>query len=585
MTAPHAKHLDLDMDDLKKILERAAREPLSEEDRTKLWSALQTLAFMQNQLRVKGTSIQRLRKMIFGGRSEKTNKVFALLLQDAIKSESDSSAPSVQPSTDPAANVESSAASQGSTSAANEDAEAGTEDKKRKGHGRLPASKYPGATRCSISHESLKPGEKCPECGQGKLYRMPPTVLVRIWGQPPLGADLLEVEKLRCNLCGEIFEAGLPPNVGKEKYDVSAGFMIGLLKYGTGMPFNRLAHLQEGFGIPLPAGTQWELVHDRARALEPVYGELIHQAAQGEVMHNDDTTAKILALMASHHTDKSSSDSGETKNGTTDQGEAVEPERTGIFTSGIVVTHQGVRIALFFTGRKHAGENLTEVLSKRDAELGPPIQMCDGLSRNIPEEFKTILCNCIAHGRRKFVDVAAHFPEECRHVLETLGEVYHNDAIAKEQKMSPDERLAWHIAQSGPLMEDLEKWMKAQFDEKNVEPNSGLGEAIAYMQGHWDKMTRFLHVAGAPLDNNICERSLKKAILHRKNSYFFKTENGAHVADVFMTIIHTAELNKVNAFDYLVALHQHHDAVVANPADWMPWNYKTACGPPQPPPS
>jgi transposase len=87
------------------------------------------------------------------------------------------------------------------------------------------------------------------------------------------------------------------------------------------------------------------------------------------------------------------------------------------------------------------------------------------------------------------------------------------------------------------------------------------------------------------MSNNICERALKKAILHRKNSYFFKTEKGAHVADVFMTIIHTAELNKVNAFDYLVALHQHHDEVVANPADWMPWNYKMACGPPQSQPS
>jgi transposase len=525
MTAPHAKHLDLDIDDLKKILERSAREPLSEEDRSKLWSALQTLVFLQNQLRVKGTSIDRLRKMIFGGRSEKTNKVFALLLQEATKSEPNSPEPSVQPSTDPAVNVESGAASQDSTAAGSKDAEADTEQKKRKGHGRLPASRYPGAKRCSISHESLKPGEKCPECGEGKLYRMPPTVLVRIWGQPPLGAALLEVEKLRCNLCGEIFEAGLPPNVGEQKYDASAGFMIGLLKYGTGMPFNRLAHLQDGFGIPLPAATQWELVRDRAQTVEPVYGELIRQAAQGEVMHNDDTIAKILGLMASRHADKNSGDSADTDNGTTDQ--AAEPERTGIFTSGIVVTHRGVRIALFFTGRKHAGENLAQVLSKRASELGPPIQMCDGLSRNIPKEFKTILCNCIAHGRRKFVDVAAHFPEECRHVLEKLRDVYSNDATAKKQKMSADERLAWHIAQSGPLMEDLEKWMKAQFEEKKVEPNSGLGQAIAYMQKHWDKMTRFLHVPGAPLDNNICERSLKKAILHRKNSYFFKTENGA----------------------------------------------------------
>jgi len=107
-------------------------------------------------------------------------------------------------------------------------------------------------------------------------------------------------------------------------------------------------------------------------------------------------------------------------------------ERTGVFTSGIVSRKDGRDIALFFTGKQHAGENLADVLRRRAAELDAPIQMCDALSRNLPEELKVILCNCTAHARRRFVDVVENFPQECRYVLETLAAVYHNDAIAKE---------------------------------------------------------------------------------------------------------------------------------------------------------
>jgi len=185
------------------------------------------------------------------------------------------------------------------------------------------------------------------------------------------------------------------------------------------------------------------------------------------------------------------------------------------------------RIAVFFSGGQHTGENLPDVLAQRAAELSAPIQMCDGLSRNVPAEYETILASCAAHARRKFVDVAANFPEPVRHVLEQLRDVYHNDAIAREREMSPAERLRFHQAESGPVMDDLECWLKEQIDEHEVEPNSGLGEAVGYMRKHWKELTLFLHEEGAPLDNSICERVLKKAILHRKNALFYKTENGA----------------------------------------------------------
>jgi hypothetical protein len=245
-----------------------------------------------------------------------------------------------------------------------------------------------------------------------------------------------------------------------------------------------------------------------------------------------------------------------------------------MFTTGIVSTREGHKIALFLSGHQHAGENLKDVLLKRTADLPPPIQMCDALARNLPGKLQTIVANCLAHGRRQFADVFEQFPEECRHVLEVFKVVYHNDAITKERKLSPQQRLLFHQAESGPTMEELHAWLTRQFDERRVEPNSGLGKAIAYLLRHWKKLTLFLRVPGAPLDNNTCERALKKAIRHRRNSLFYKTRHGARVGDVFMSFIHTCELCEANAFDYLTELERHADEAASNPQGWMPWNYR-----------
>jgi transposase len=211
---------------------------------------------------------------------------------------------------------------------------------------------------------------------------------------------------------------------------------------------------------------------------------------------------------------------------------------------------------------------------ERAEALPAPIQMCDGLSRNVPAELKTILANCLAHGRRQFVDVAESFPEECRHVLEALSVIYRNDAIARKRNLSPEARLAFHQAESGPTMEDLHAWLTRQLDERLVEPNSGLGGAITYMLKRWKELTLFLRVPGAPLDNNICERALKKAILHRKNALFYKTAHGARVGDLFMSLIYTSELCGSNPFDYLTELERHAGELASAPQDWLPWNYR-----------
>jgi hypothetical protein len=379
-------------------------------------------------------------------------------------------------------------------------------------------------------------------------------------------ARIYQLQKLRCHLCGQVFTAAVPDEAGPNKYDATAGSLIGLLKYGSGLPFNRLAGLQGHLAIPLPASTQWDIVQAVATQLTPAFEELIRQAAQGDVVHNDDTTIKILELMGQR---------GPRDAGIGEAGDDAD-ERTGLYTSGVVALRDGHQVALFFSGRRHAGENLAEVLKHRAAERPPPIQMCDALSRNLPGELQTILAHCLAHARRQFVDVHDRFPEQCRHLLETLAVVYRNEALARQRQLSPEARLQLHQEMSQPTMQDLHAWLNRQLDDKLVEPNSALGGAIRYMLRHWEKLTLFLRQAGAPLDNNLCERALKKAILHRKNALFYKTQNGARVGDLFMSLIYSCQLNAVNPFDYLTELQRYADEVAARPQLWMPWNYRAA---------
>lgn len=496
------RRIDVNLDELDQIIDRGTRAPLSECEGQKLKTALHAMA-----------------ESLSGKRS--TEKTSAVLEKPAASAPVDE-----QNTGEPAA----------------------------AGHGRHGAAAFRGANRVSIPHVALQSGDPCPECREGKVYRQKePATLVRIVGQAPLQATVFEMERLRCNACGQIFTADEPATAGVDKYDATAVAMIALLKYGSGMPFKRLERLEEQLGMPLPATTQWELMEAAAKLIRPVLNELIRQAAQGSVMHNDDTSMRILRL-------------------TREPGD----KRTGTFTSGIVSIVGALRIALFFTGSKHAGENIAEVLKRRARELPAPIQMCDALSRNTPklEGVEILLANCLAHGRRQFVEVVENFPEECRYVLETLRGVYHNDALAREQELSPQDRLRFHQESSGPLMEDLHEWMEAQFAEHKTEPNSGLGKAISYLLNHWPKLTLFLKQPGAPIDNNLVERALKRAILNRKNALFYKTLNGAQVGDLYMSLIHTCELNGANPLDYLTELQRHSAELSVQPFEWMPWNYR-----------
>lgn len=526
---PVKKKIELDMGQLEALIERAESGSLQENDVELIRGMAECIAVLSQAVDDKASSVKKLLRIVFGAKTEKKENV---LNNDDPKDTSK-----------------------------NDDKESSTEKNPKKqrpgrNNGKNGADKYTGADQVEIDHPELRAGDSCPECTEGKLYKNSESgVEIRVTGSAPLRATVYRLEKLRCDLCGKIFTAPMPQEAGSKKYDTATVAMIALLKYGSGLPFNRLQALQDNLGVPLPSSTQWDIIIRSADCCKPAYKKLIELAAQGELFHNDDTTIKIQSLIKENKTGN--------------------PARRGMFTTGIVSVLDGRKIVLFFSGREHAGENLGKVLSERDISRTTPIQMSDALSRNTPTEFDTIMVYCLVHARRHFVDAAMNFPQECQFVIDTLAEVYRFDKEAKEQSMTPDQRLQYHQENSADLMDKLETWLNEHIDQKLVEPNSSLGGAMYYMLNHWENLTAFLKIPGAPLDNNICERALKKAILHRKNSLFFKSERGAAMADMFMSLIHTCEQAGTSPFDYIKALQDHTALVEANPSKWMPWNFST----------
>jgi hypothetical protein len=479
----------------------------------------ETMLLVRDEAGRKGVSVQRLQFLLFGPKTES----FAAVCREAMQA-GKSAVRTKEPR------------------------------EKAKGHGRNGAADFPKATRIPVPLAGVASGEACPHCPKGKVYpQKEPSPLLRITGVAPFTATIYELERRRCNLCGEVFTAPAPEGVGGAKYDHSVAALLGLLRYGAGLPMNRIERLQLALGIPLPASTQWELLLEAAGLLAPAQAELIRQAAQGQVMYNDDTVMRIL-----------------------ERAEIAREGRKAVYTSAILSKVGDHRIALFITGHNHAGENLEAVLKYRTENLPAPIQMCDALAANTvgeAGELNTILAHCLAHARRRFVEVENRFPAEVEHLLLKLREVYRTDAQAKREGLDPQARLAFHQERSGPIMAGLEAWLRDQIEGGKVEPNSGLGQAITYMRKHWTELTLFLREPGAPLDNNLCEATLKRAIMHRKNSLFYRSITGARTGDTFMSLIHSAELNGVEPFEYLIELLKHPEEVEQEPGKWMPWSY------------
>jgi hypothetical protein len=436
------------------------------------------------------------------------------------------------------------------------------------GTGCLGAAAYAGATRVECRHEELSVGQRCPVCGQGNLYTLPAGVEIRIDGNALLSAMHYELEKLRCSACGEIFTAGLPEGVSDEKYSAQARAVLAVSRYYLGVPGYRLQGYQAMLGVPVPDATQWDQIEAVGDCAYKVFEQMEREAAQGELIFQDDTAVRIVSLIKENRELFAQAQA---------QGLSTPKERTGMHTTALAVQVGEHTAILYYSSRRHAGENLQGLLDKREAGLEKPLAMSDALSSNeVADESLLIRCHCLAHGRRKFSDLEEVFPHECQVVLEVIRQVFDHDEQAREDQLSSEARLAYHQAQSQPLMDELKRWLDKQIDDRLVEPNSSLGKAIGYMRTHWKTLTRFLSVKGAPIDNNLAERVLKLFIRQRKNSLFYKSPHSAYIASVLTSLIATCIYGGVNAVEYLVALQENRHKVFSNPAAWLPWAYASS---------
>jgi len=539
--SPELKITEKDLDPL---FARLEGNTLTSEDKQLLKNICHFLIWLQEKYEAGRLTIHNLKRLLFGKRSEKRSKSKDKGQKNKESKGTDSTEnPQVpeEEKTPPPSNV---------ISFPSRD-----EDDPPKGHGRLGADDYPDAEEIFIPHPDLKAKDPCPENCGGRLYEITPNELIRIIGQSMAKVIRYQLQRLRCARCGLVVKAEMPPGMSQEKYDARFKAILAVQKYFGGVPFYRQQHLQALQNFPLPDATQWELVEQVANCVYPSVRELERLAAQGEVVHNDDTSVKIVEVIQANKNDP-------------------ERERTGMFTSGIIAKVGEREIALYYSGTQHAGENLSAILKHRSDQLQPIIHMCDALKSNLTPAFKTIILHCLSHGRRKFIDVEAFFPEECAYVIEKLGQVYWHDAQTKQEKLSAQERLHYHQEHSAPIMKELKTWLHKQLDENLAEPNGGLGKAIKYLINHWEGLTMFLQVAGGPIDNNIVERALKIPIRLRKNSLIHRTCHGASVASILMSIIQTCRLNGVNPVDYLVACQENRSQIFKQPRLWLPWNYQ-----------
>jgi transposase len=390
-------------------------------------------------------------------------------------------------------------------------------------------------------------------------------VEIRIDGNALLSAIRYELEKLRCSACGEVFTAKMPAGAGAEKYSPRARAVLAVSRYYLGLPLYRVEAYQAMLGVPVSDATQWDQIEKVGDCAYIVFEQMEQVAAQGELIFHDDTAVRILSLIQENIKLIAAAQA---------QGLSTPKERTGMHTTALAVK-VGEHIAiLYYSSRRHAGENLQGLLDKREAGLAKPLAMSDALSSNaVANDAAVIRCHCLAHGRRKFSDLEEVFPHECQVVLEVIRQVFDHDEQARKDQLSPEARLAYHQTQSQPLMAGLKRWLDTQMDDQLVEPNSALGKAIGYMQSHWETLTRFLSVPGAPLDNNLAERVLKLFIRQRKNSLFYKSTHSAYIASVLTSLIATCLYAGVNAVEYLVALQEHRGEVFADPPAWLPWAY------------
>lgn len=444
---------------------------------------------------------------------------------------------------------------------------------KRKGEGKRNLSEFVDSAPI-ITHtfpSNFIDTFSCPCCAaKDSSYKIDPSTNVFFRRITPIAPEIHVREKLRCHSCGVTLAARASEEVESKVgcFLPSAVTFSILMRYQYGFPFYRMERMLDNLdpNIDFSDATQWDFTQKMAQELEPLLDCLHREAANAQWLGVDDSWARVVSLKKEIELELKTT---ENKNGV----------RTGIETTTFVAqTFSGHSIQFYMTGRNHQSENRAQIIElRRNPE--PLITMSDATNKArvktvSPNGSKIIETHCIEHLRTYYEKIAADYPAESRYFLEQIKIIYINDEICKEQEFNPLARLAFHQTHSKKIMDNLYTWIGNEIKNNPfAERNGNYFRALNYGYKFWNEFTEFLRVPGVKLDNNSVERGTKTPVLQRNNSKKYLTENGAYVGDLFMSIMSTAILNKINSFEYLEFCITHRNLLKEDPELFLPWNY------------
>ena len=443
----------------------------------------------------------------------------------------------------------------------------------KKGHGRNAAVAFSNAKQISYVLPKNTIGFFCQDCGHGRMKRYRSKKIICVIGQPLFAAEIHEAEQARCPGCGKIISAPLPAKTGEGIgkhviYHWSAAAMLLVLHYTGGMPFKRLELLHSSWGIPFSDANQWEVVNGAIDYLMPLLKAIENHAIENvQTLKIDDTGSMVLEIQQQITAEVEAAKA---------LGLTPENIRTGInATCARMETPDGT-VLLFFTGRHHAGEICERILDRRPELSEKIIKITDAAAKNFNHNHadKVIEAACNAHAFLKFRAIKAKFPDEYALVGEAYKHIFENDDTAREQKMTPQQRLEFHQQHSRKWMEKIRQWCADKLQDRSVEPRSALWEPVTFIINQWPRLSKFLEGPGVPLDTNLVEQALNIPVRYLAGSFNYQNVTGAEVGDAAMSLVSTARACDVEPVSYITYCLEHHQDLKLHPEKYLPWVYR-----------
>jgi hypothetical protein len=471
--------------------------------------------------------------------------------------------------------------------------------KTRDGRNKPKGGKPSGSGKRSIAKSASKTinlditgvakGDSCPCCNNGTMHPIVPGVIGRIHVNPTFTIEHVQVEKLRCNTCGQAIAAEVPPALSDDHIrgaSFAAAASLLVQRHHLAIPNLRIERLNGWLGSPFSDARQWDIMRDSASALLGIYEAILQFAADASVQILDDGWCRIICIHRAIQEEIKAAES---------IGIRKEDLRTGINTTAILGYEGKHVVCAYISGRKHQGENAHTLNLLRSHDT-PVVRMTDAASKTTsthefpepdPRGFvlahggKTIIdsrvntVHCLTHLRNKFDDLKNCATELCTFILDRIGSIYEVDDEAERDGLGPQARLALHQNKSTQFVEEIRERINRELAAKTWLPKEPIAKALSYAKEHLDACTAFCRLAGCPLDSNAAERGIIPVVRHRLSSLAFQTDRGALVGDIAMTLSGTAVLAHINPIEYISRCLEFSADVHQNPQAWFPWCYET----------